>query len=417
MRAYVLSRPDPVAPWNEPADALEVFGRPIAEWRRKVLGDAGFEIVDAADASAIEGGAPALVVGGHVVLGSHALRTFTEAARVGAADRVLALPDCAFVRFTAPYMNLRTADVDGRTVHLYDVFWSCDGRFDPADLERFVPVVLDPAERVQPTSAPPFAIGERVAMGITPRYVFHVRHWVHVLLANIVGALCEALARVREPRGWAWLAWRLLRAFPWTPRRVLGTFVHRGRRCFIHPTATVEGCVLGDGVVVDAGAVVRGSILGDGARIGQHARVQWSVIGRDARISWNGIASFAVLMRGSESSFPGVQMSVLGRGAYFASGAWQLDTSFTGPVPVRVDGRVVPSHHLLLGIAVGHQAFLGQGVRIAAGREVPNATRWIADPGGLATKIPADLAPAGVYAVRDGVPVPIDQLSADKRRS
>lgn len=417
MRAYVLSRTDPVAPWNEPADTLEVFARPIGEWRRKVLTEAGFEVSEVADASAIPGGAPALIVGGDVVIGAQAVRAFVAAARAGASDRVLALPDCAFVRFTAPFMKLRSAEVEGRTAHLYDVFWSRDGRFDPADLDHFVPLVLDPAERVQPTSAPPFAIGERVPMGLTPRYVFHVRHWVHVLLANLVGGLGEALGRAREPRGWAWLAWRLLRAFPWTPRRVLGTFVHRGRRCFIHPTATVEGCVLGDGVIVDAGAVVRGSILGDGARIGQHARVQWSVIGRDARISWNGIASFAVLMRGAESSFPGVQMSILGREAYFASGAWQFDTSFTGPVPVRVDGRVVPSHHLLLGIAVGHQAFLGAGVRIAAGREVPNRTRWIEDPAGLATRIPADLAPDTVYAVRDGVPVPLDQLAADKRRS
>jgi acetyltransferase-like isoleucine patch superfamily enzyme len=417
MRAYVLSRPEPVAPWNEPADALEVFARPIGEWRRKVLTDAGFEVIEVRDPADLTAGGPALIVGADVVFGSQALRAFTDDARSEARDRVLALPDCAFVRFTSPFMKLRTAEVEGRTAHLYDVFWSRDGRFDPADLERFVPLLLDPAERVLPTSAPPFAIGERIPMGVTPRYVFHVRHWIHVLLANIVGGLCEALARAREPRWWAWLTWRLVRAFPWTPRRVLGTFVHRGRRCFIHPTATVEGCVLGDGVIVDAGAVVRGSILADGARVGQHARVQWSVIGRGARISWNGIASFAVLMRGSESSFPGVQMSVLGREAYFASGAWQFDTSFTGPVPVRVEGRVVQSHHLLLGIAVGHQAFLGAGVRIAAGREVPNRTRWIENPSGLATKIPPDLAPDGVYAVHDGAPVSLDQLAAGKRRS
>jgi hypothetical protein len=312
-------------------------------------------------------------------------------------------------------MELREATVDDRPVVLYDVFWSRDGRYTPSEVERFAPLVVDPRERVVPTSAPPFSIGERVPMGLTPAYVFHIRHWVHVLLANIVGGLCEALARTREPKAWAWALWRLLRAFPWTPRRVLGTFVQRGRRCFIHPTATVEGCVLGDGVVVDAGAVVRGSVLGDGARIGQHARVQWSVIGAGARVSWNGIASFAVLMRGSESSFPGVQMSVLGREAFLASGAWHFDTSFTGPILVRDRGRVVRSHHLLLGIAVGHRAFLGAGVRVAAGRELPNGTRWIDDPQGLATRIPADLVDGGTYAVRDGVPVPLDDLAKSRR--
>lgn len=410
MNAYVLANPDPVAPWNDPASELEVFTLPLGEWMRRVLESEGFSVVPAADESAIPSGAPCLVIGSHVLAGAAAIRAFRAAAEASGTSRALALPDCAFTRFTTPLMELATAQVGGTRVHRYDVYWCADGGFTRRDAESFEPLVLDPRERELPTSAPPFVPGERMPMGITPRHVFHIRHWSHLHMANIVGGLCEASARVRRPRTWLWLAWRLLRAFPWTLGRLLNGFNHRGRRTFIHPTASVEGCVVGRGVVIDAGAVVRGSIIGDGAKIGQHARVQWSVIGQGARVAWNGIASFSVLMRGSETSFPGVQMSVVGREAYLGSGVWHLDTSFTGAVPVRDRDRVVPSHQLLLGIAVGHRGFLGAGVTIAAGREIPNGTRWIDDPARMATRIPVDLVDGEVYAIRDGRPVPLAEL-------
>ncbi len=408
MKAFVLPALDPVAPWGDAASELEVFGTTLREWRRRVLAGLGFDVVELDAHDAVPAGAPCLVIGGHVLPSRAAITALVRSVGSEPRNRVLALPDCAFVRFTTPLMNLRAVEHAGRTVHCYDVFWVQDGRVAPLDFEQFEPLVLEPKEKAVPSSAPPFVPGERVPIGITASYLFHVRHWTHVLLVNIVGGMCEGLARASEPRTWGWAAWRVLRAFPWTPRRLLGSFNHKGRRCRIHPTATVEGCVLGDGVVIDAGAAVRGSILADGAHIGQHARVQWSVIGPGARVSWNGIASFAVLMRGSEISFPGAQMSVVGRSAWLASGAWHYDTSFAGPIRVRDGDRVVPTHMNLLGVAVGHGAVLGGGVKIAAGREIPNETRWIEDPAGLATRIPAQLEAGATYVVRDGRPVRLD---------
>lgn len=414
VNAYLLDHTEPVAPWNEPAHELEVFARPLGEWMRGVLESEGFTVTRVASESQIAAAGPCLVVASHVVAGSAAIRAFKRACESGSTSRALALPDCAFTRFTTPLAALPTEQRAGKRVHRYDVFWCHDGRFSREAAASFEALVIEPRERELPTSAPPFVPGERMPMGITPQYVFQIRHWSHLHQANIVGGICEAFARATRPRTWAWLAWRVLRAFPWTLRRLLGGFNHRGRRSFIHPTASVEGCVIGRGVVIDAGAVVRGSIVGDGAKIGQHARVLWSVIGPGARVAWNGIANFSVLMRGAETSFPGVQMSVVGRDAYLGSGVWHLDTSFTGPVPVRDGERVVASHQLLLGIAVGHRGFLGAGVTIAAGREIPNGTRWIDDPARMATRIPADLVDGEVYAIRDGRPILLSELLKKK---
>ena len=75
-----------------------------------------------------------------------------------------------------------------------------------------------------------------------------------------------------------------------------------GRGCEVGPRARLDGAVLFDGSVVEAGAVVERSIVGKGARIGPRALIRDTVIGDGAEVG-----ARCELLRGARV-WPGVQL-------------------------------------------------------------------------------------------------------------
>jgi hypothetical protein len=151
--------------------------------------------------------------------------------------------------------------------------------------------------------------------------------------------------------------------------RLLNRF---GKRCRIHPTAVVEGAVLGDDVTVGAHAVVRLSCVGSGTTIDDQASVTYSVIGRESYIANKNHLAFCLTYDGVFLIHGPYQFSVFGRGsAVFAT--INCDVRMDNKT-IRIGGPdgVIDSQQHFLGVAYGHGAKVAGGNIVAPGRLVPN---------------------------------------------
>ena len=196
-----------------------------------------------------------------------------------------------------------------------------------------------------------------------------VAHWVELQRANLLALGTQAFERGAVVGALA-LMWAALRAGSVNPFRIAARLTTRGKRCWVHPSAVVEACVLGDDVKIDAGAIVRGCVLGNGAKVGPQAFGEFSVVGDGAELQKQAICTVTVVYPGARVG--GVcQLSVVGRDVRFKLGAVTTDMNPAG-APLRVvtpDGLSAVDFGYL-GCCVGHGAFVGSGIWIAPGRAI-----------------------------------------------
>ncbi len=228
---------------------------------------------------------------------------------------------------------------------------------------------------------------------VADAWVFRVDHWSDLLWANLTALgpwLWSELAT--GPR----LAWAALRAGSFRPELMGGHLSRLGPGAFVHPSATVEFSVLGPGARVGAGAVVRGSVLAAGAVVEELAMVEGCVMGAGARIQRQAMAKYSVIEGGAAHAGV-VQLGVIGARAQVRQGAVLFDQSLGEPVRVRRRGQLVAAPRGMIGVCVGPDTVVGQGVRVAAGRCLPPGLTLLPDPAGVVTRVEV---PAGATRVR-----------------
>ena len=154
-----------------------------------------------------------------------------------------------------------------------------------------------------------------VSLPLTDAIVIPVGHWSQTLwgiscqLDHIYGvSWLETIPLKMIVR----LGLAILVSFSKDPRKLVRRFVQKGKDCKIHPSAVVEGCLLGDYVVIGANAVVRGAILRDGARVEELAIVEGSVLSEGAVVQRQGMVKYSVLSEGSAVAGV-VQLGLLGK--------------------------------------------------------------------------------------------------------
>ena len=204
-----------------------------------------------------------------------------------------------------------------------------------------------------------------------------VGHWVELARANLLAIGAEAL----EPgllRGGVSLLWAIVRAMSLNPSKVLQKITRRGKGCWIHPSAVVEGCRLGDNVKVDACAVLRGCVLGDGVKVGPLSTAEFSVFGAGAELQRHAFANLSVIYPGARIG-GALQLAVAGRDCRHKFGAIGTDMNPNGPV------RVVGPDGLTMvdigyqGVCLGHGSFVGANLTIMPGRRIEEG-RVVASP-------------------------------------
>ena len=212
-----------------------------------------------------------------------------------------------------------------------------------------------------------------------------VSHWVELMRANLLALGTQALGR-GPVRGALSIAWAAFKAMSINPFRVMAKVTTRGRRCWIHPSAVVEGCVLGDNVKVDACAVLRGCVIGDNAKVGPLALGEFSVIGKGAELQKQATATVSVIYPGARIGGL-VQLSVVGNDVRHKAGSFTTDMNPTGgPVKVLTPDGLADVDIGYLGACFGHGAFVGSGIWIAPGRLIEGGRLILRDAANLVMK-------------------------------
>lgn len=276
----------------------------------------------------------------------------------------------------------------------------------PVTAERIaaaLPVEVDLKERMLtfPLSEAHHGVAA-VELPISDLLVLPTHHWLQLLWANLLGLgpflwrelVGRNILQVAGRAGWA-----ALRAGSLDPRRVGSKLGRKGKGCQIHPSAVVEGCVLGADVQIGAGAVVRGCVLADGAAVEDLALVEFSVLAAGARVQRQAMVKFSVL--GANCAAGGLmQLGTLDRNSALKRTGVLMDMALGQGVEVMVGDRRVSAPLGLAGVCVGEGSVIGAGVNVAPGRAVPPDLKIVPGPHTTLTRIPE--AAQGVMVVKDG---------------
>ncbi len=263
------------------------------------------------------------------------------------------------------------------------VWLSTAGEYDSERLSKAEVLEVDVKTYPIAMPAPQSDSGvQLVSLPLTDAVVIPMAHWSQTLWANLLG-LVPYLWRELVGSNVVTMIWRLGLAMVMTlskdPAKLIRQFVRRGKGCKIHPTAVVEGCILGDGVKIGANAVVRGSVLRDGVRVEELAIVEGSVLSAGAVVQRQAMVKYAVLDE-SASVAGVVQLGVLGVQSSVKRGGYLMDMNFAGPVQVLKNGDPLNAPLGLIGCGVGEGTTIGLGVAVAAGRWVPPNVKVIMNP-------------------------------------
>jgi NDP-sugar pyrophosphorylase family protein len=223
-------------------------------------------------------------------------------------------------------------------------------------------------------------------MRIGAHLVMHINHWCDLLRVNQYALLAKSeLVRYKWKNSSIFtkfyiVIYYLLKIRSIRERTVLRRIGSIGKGCKIHSTAVVEACEIGDDVTIGPYSVVRASVIGNGVNIEEHATVNLSVIGPNSRVGRYATSNLSLTMKDSMISYGfGYQSCIFGRNSFVAVGATLLDLSFGKTIKVEHDGQWVDTKQHFMGICVGHDCALGNGVRVNYGVSIPNGSLLVAN--------------------------------------
>ncbi|HUU00563.1 MAG TPA: hypothetical protein VM425_03885 [Myxococcota bacterium] len=418
MKAYILPSGISIHPFGDPVAEAMIGNRRLCDAQDRVLRRAGLDVERIAGPEDIRENS-FLLTYDDVYFTRRVIDDFVRRGRQAGESIRCGLPaDSLLVRRTRSLQDLETGEGDGEKLVLYRLYM-IHAQLPPDSqagleecLSRARPVRARFREKIFAMPAPPHISGfSRYEHPVTSSVVMHVVHWVHVLWANQLAVQIEWVENVLDHKAWslgkalssglaALLRGRISKAgYLWT---LMGRANRKGKNCFIHPTATVEGCLLGDNVKIGAYTLVRGCLVGDDVTIEDRANVYFSVVGPKCFISKNSTMVFCAGYPDSDLCVNGIQACLFGSRCALTSRVWVVDLRAAGQTRVMHQGSLQPIDNKLLGACFGHGCFAGLDVTIGQGREIPNGAVLIRPPGDILRRIPADLPPGVPAWSQDG---------------
>ena len=375
-----------VAPWEMPARDVRILGVSLSERQDRVLARLGLRVSGEVDTPGAD--PDAHYIDDDVDFAAGTLRAWLKVARPDSSLAIVERPKRVGELEVEPVAWYRDGEAGfeqlegAEPLRVLGIRWGQGTR----------PIRVEPLGLTGRGALPgPFGDGQVLDWAIDVRTAVTVRHWVHVLRATYAAMGVEIWERM-VLRPWSTL-WTLLR-WPLHPRLSL-----IGKRCQIHPTAVLEGCILGDDVHVGAFTVLRGCWLGDGTHVEDHVTARLSAIGPRAHVGNYSMFNLSSIGEKSSIGHIGAQACVVGDNCFVSTFATMHDLNLRGNVKVRWGDRILDTGVPFLGVALGHGVRLGAGVTVASGRDIPNGVHIVAE--GALARVPRSLAP-GEYRLVDG---------------
>ncbi len=387
MHAYILSTGRSISPFNRPVGEMRIHNRPLRELQVEALEAHGcsVEFIDRVEDIRC---LPSLLIADDLYFTHQALSGFLKAARNSAAVNCRAALASSILteRFAPAFQGPQVDGPDGTPHRAYDCYWlrQLDSRL-PLDRQAEIVPVPHRVAKVRSAANRYFEPSGRFVLPASAVYMAPIQHWSCLMAANVLGMPGFFLHSLRQRMAAAVsLPLRMMwRSGSLRPARWLGKLYLAGRRCGIDPSAHLEAAILADHVKIGPNAVIRGCVIGEGATIGPGASLEGCTIGPGATINPNVVARCCVL--GPEANLGSffTQLAVLGSGAVLCPTSAIFDFSFRNSVSVDVDQSPVPCGSQLMGGCLGDRAFLGAGLNMAPGQELPNDRVLVTNPRAL----------------------------------
>ena len=411
MKAYVFETGTLIEPFGDPVSSAFIGGQTLKEAVSRALAtrDVGVETVKTTDDVPLKG--EYLVLPDTLFVTRRCVGEFLRDAAGTRKPARLAFSKGPVTEYSRPLAELDEAE--GRVK--YDLF-RVSGIELPRGMnwiqlraflaERAEITVLDPQAEVEALPlARPGPPREFLDLPRTTLLAADVRHWAHLVWIN------HQMPWVRLQEHWEdhpgpRRAWRSRGRNPYKRARRLSVI---GKNCDIHPTADIEGAIIGDKVTLGAFTSVRDSIIGDGVEVSEHTSFLRCVVGEKCHTLNDSYFIGCTFYPGSTLANFIIRNSVLGRRVFLTSGVMFWDEAIEGPVQVMQRGQTVDTGRWILGGCAGHECILGTRAIFLPGRMVPNQTMIVMRPEEGLYKLPGAIEPGSPYVYHQGLLQPLQQ--------
>ncbi|MBI4858963.1 MAG: hypothetical protein HY815_01615 [Candidatus Riflebacteria bacterium] len=408
--AALITRSDTlIPPFDEPAREILVANERLGTYQDRILSELGIaptRIPESEVASRLGPGAPAgetLLFAENLFFSPEFLTEFMRRSRASGAG----LTRACLKRGVFSQQLAVLQEVEQTEEHLaFPLFFAKGTAFDP---KTAVSIVIDVDEHFESGNFPRHMLGkDNFRFSVTTRPILALTEPVHIGLASMAANFAR-LGRLRKPGpvGALRALLAILTAFSLDREtlkaRALRALSRIDPTARVHPTAVVEGSVIGPGARIGAYAVVRFSVVGADAFVDDHAGIKFSIIGDRAYIANNNVIFFSTV-------YPG---------AFLISGPYHFccfgyDSAIFNSIPsdYRLDGKTIKvatsrgvqdTGLRFGGSIVGHKTRIAAGLIFPPGRAIPGGVTLYPDPARVVGNIDPDLPRRGqVWYLKDG---------------
>ena len=384
-----------IPPFNEPARDLRILNKPLWLYQRDVLSpycsqeievrkkvDHPLEIPQKAD-QPIPPGQELFVYRDNLFFDEYLLAAFLETAKAKAtASRIaFALNDAAILTHG---LHLQEGIRREGNVYVADLWYFPDGFTDQIET-----VVVDTLAREIGYYHVPTYMADRsgdLAYQIPLRAFLSIESWVHIFVANTPFGVVAHGARVEASLDQLGSLLRILYHSLVERKQFLSSsaMVQVGRNAHIDPTAIIQGpAIIGDNVVIEAGAVITNSLIGSNVTIGQGAQIMASVASDGCYLPFRAAIFMTTLFENAMVAQNAcLQLCVVGRNTFIGAGNTFTDFNLLGkPIRTMHQGNLREVGLPVLGGCVGNNCRIGSGHVIYPARTIESDVVLFAKPG------------------------------------
>ena len=403
MKAYLWRTGLTIEPFQDPAADSLVLNRPLRDHQKEILAHFGLDATEIDDPGSIQEQEYVLVKD-NLYFSRIAFEKFLKKALAARTSGACALEQGPFTEFTKFIQNVRIENdpATNKDTVIYGLYYVHGKIGDASAFDSLPPILIDAQQRafpVEPGTFMPSSVDIKFAPAYTEAILMHICHWTHIWLLNLLTLGSALLSTFLGSK--MRLALRALSAFSLNKHKIANRFVVKGRHCDIHPTALVQGSILGDHVKIGPYCIVQGSILGDHVKISEQTIIMGSVLGEGVSTCPRGWVKLCVVYPGSSTGR--MHACLIGRNVFMASLSYFFDVKLKGTIKVLHQGKYFDTGMNFLGGCVGHGANIGPDTWLASGREVPNGAMIMKDPMEVISIVPPDLPPSEPLTVWNGV--------------
>lgn len=368
MKAYIIATNKAITPFNEhPRDCL-IVNKPLRQWQDEAFRKLTLPTAEVGDAAQVQDADEHLILADSLYVNADLLTEFISRSRALKQRTVCALK---------PGIATQRTIVNTQDVQVHDDRVEYQLQYVPAGegSKQAVPVIINADRFSELLPMPEHMLGEPgYGIPLPEKLVIQIDHWTNLWSANIATLLAPAATLKKMPK------WKLLptalKARSMNQWKVVSKLNKIGRNCDIHPTAYVEGSVLGNNVTVGAGSVVRESCLGDHASVENNCTINFAVLGDGSYIADRTTVRYSVVYPDTFIGFSTLSCVLIGRGCFIGDATVLTDLRLDGKcTTVRKGDKVIDTDNRILGSCLGHGAYLAAGTILAPGREIPCGLR------------------------------------------